>query len=844
MLGLRKLFQIGKIDALSKEDVEGFLDYEHISNYLLPVAFDKDRNLFVLDDDYIAFGFMIGTKPSVGMETLNFLENGIYQDPQIPENTILQWILWGSDFIQPALQNYLNMKDSNEYNTFRIAQQFADFIEKKSKEEVYPEWSVLVKEAIALLTIKVPFNLAQVKTDADYSKKVASVIQMKKNTLSTLQQGGFNPVEIDSDFYLLFTRLMVNPSHEIEDASYQYNDEIPLKKQVVYRDTKISQNEEESNIKIDKTYGKILTIKQYPKSFTVAETREWVGSTKHLNKNQIYTNFIVNLILRKMTDKEKGMLMAKSETTMKQQSFTALSRKLQERQEDCMLIARETESGQQIWKGLLQYYLYTEDKDRLDNASRVLKNMLQANNVELQEEIVPLPFFMSSLPFNAYKSLTLPTINRAYTMLSYNAAHLTPIQFDWKGSGTPVVPFVTRSGQLSFVDLWDTNGGMNACVVGPMGQGKSVFVNHLVFNYRSSPNTKIRIIDVGRSYIGISRLFDGIFIEPTFDRPVKINPFSHVTKETLNRDMDFLVNIVDTMIKPTEKCTDTERGMIQVAIRSAVMKYGSNTEINHIKAEIDKIAKERNDYEFQKLADFNLSPWCEGGQYAEFMSGRNEVDLNNRLVVFELGALKDDTKLTNIFILTMFYFINTEIYQGDRDEKKLVIWDEAWRFADNKAVLQFIEQGAREYRKFNSSLIFITQGISDLLKNEVTKTLKNNSEYLFLFWQPPEEWERMSKDQDVFLSDYEKEIYRDTIKTVKGKYSELLVISRSTGRGILRLFFPRDIYWIYTTDAKEVAKRDKYYKQTGDILEAVKMCMIEEGTFVEEENDENNKGDK
>jgi conjugal transfer ATP-binding protein TraC len=293
--------------------------------------------------------------------------------------------------------------------------------------------------------------------------------------------------------------------------------------------------------------------------------------------------------------------------------------------------------------------------------------------------------------------------------------------------------------------------------------------------------------------------------------------------------MDFLINIVDRMIKPSDLCTDTERGLIQTAIKTCIEQYGSDTDINAIRDEILKIAQKANDYEFKKLADFNLSPWCKGGQYAEFMSGKNEIDMSNDLIVYELGDIKDDTKLTNIFLLSIFYFINNEIYQGDRGIKKLVIWDEAWRFSENQTILKFIEMGAREYRKFNGSLVFITQGISDLMKNAVTKTLKNNSEYLFIFWQPPEEWERIAEDKDIYLSDYEKSIYRDTIRTVKGRYSEVLIVSRSVGRGIVRLVLPREIYWMYTTDAREVALRNKYYQETGDILKAVQKCIEEKG---------------
>ena len=818
---LKKLLQIKSINELEEGEVEEFFDYEKLSNYILSVSYLEADNFFLTADNMLGFGWLVGIKSGLGHETLNFLENGIYQDSQIPENSIVQWIMWAGDFLHPLLKRYKQMKDQKNKEILKIVDSYVDFVRKKSKSYIYDDWQVPIRNVDAFFTIKIPFNLKNM-TESKYLERLALARQIRDSLESTLFQSNFSPYRMSINEYFLFARSFANPNHTMEELSCRYNEDISINKQVINRETVVTQYESSNVIKIDGVYSKVLSIKQYPSEFTSVDVSEWLGSIRHINRNQVNSRFIAGFILRKITETEKGSILRKAETILKQKSFTALSTKLQERQDDAVLVGREIEKGQVVWRGLLMYYLYDEDIKRLNSAVRTFKNMNMINNIVLQEEIVTVPFFMSLLPFNSYHSLTTSQVARASVMFSYNAAHLTAVQFDWKGSGTPVVPMISRRGQLAFIDLWDTNGGMNASVVGPMGQGKSMFVNHLIFNYRSLPNTKVRVIDVGESYLGISKLFNGNFVKPQFRSPIKINPFSQI--KNIDQEMDFLVNIVDTMIKPNESCTDTERGMIQVAIRNAYEKYDNDMDINTVRDEINRIAEENKDYDFKKLADFNLSSWCSKGQYGQFMTGRSEIEFNNNLIVFELGAIKDDAVLTNVVLLSIFYFINKEIYQGNRSIKKLIIWDEAWRFANNRTVLKFIEQGAREYRKFNASLVFITQSISDLLMNDVTKVLKNNSEYLFIFWEPPEEWERIAKDKDIYISNYEKEIYRDTIKTFKGKYSEVLVISRSTGRGILRLVLPEDLYWIYTTDASEVALRSKFMEKTNDIIEAVGLC--------------------
>ena len=812
-------------DALKAEEYSRFFEKVNLSKYLFPKFYDKETGLYILEDtlskpDYVGFAFSVYPKTVMGADTLQFLETGIYQNTSIPEDTILQWNMWGGAFLTPIVNRYLSKKEeSYRY----LAAKYSDFLFEHSKKGFTLDWQTPVRDLFVFLSVKVPYSFTGNEL-ADESK-INSIVTLKNQIKSTLNQANLLPEELDPETLLLFERMFFNPGHNFQDP-FIYDENKKIKDQIILRDTLIQQPHHAGYVKVDGFYGKALTVKTFPREFTSFDLTDFLGSIRHLNRNQINTQFFFSFILRKATDKEHGNIDKKAELHMKERHFSSLSLKLKERQEDFVATMRELEQGQQLWKGFPIWYLYDKNYDFLADTVSTVKNTVAQKNIELQEELVVMPFFLASTPLNCAKFITEYAPRRAYSMMSYNAATLTPLQWDWKGSGTPTIPLLSRRGQLMFIDLWDTNGGMNASVVGPMGQGKSMFVNHVIFNYRSMPNTLIRVIDVGASYYGIAKLFNGEFIEPEFSKPICVNPFSAVVD--FNQEIGQLVGIVDRMIKPSAACTDTERGLIQLSIRNCYEKYGQDTTITAVRDNILQIAKDTNDNEFKKLADYNLLPWCKGGQYEKFFNGKSEVDLTNRLVVFELGKIKDDTNLTNIFLMTMFHHINKEIYYGDRSDrkiKKLVMWDEAWRFKSNSLVLPFIEMGSREYRKFGGSLWFITQSTADLFSNETTKTIKRNSEYIFVFRQQPEEWERIAKDDELFITEYEKDLYRDTINTVKGEYSEILVMS-SRGRGIGRLLLPPEIYWLYTTDAEEVAIRHRFIDETGgDVLAAVQKCI-------------------
>jgi conjugal transfer ATP-binding protein TraC len=811
----KKIFEISQLSGVETENIEKLLKRIPLSNYLMPVAYDDKNGFYICDDNYIGFVFFIYSKPVLGRETLSFLENGIYQDSSIPPNTLIQWIYWGTDYINPLTDLYLSMKEKSYRG---VAKDYVRFLKEHVNCGFTPEWQTPVRDAQIYFTVKFPCS------SSEYERKKDMFKSIKQGIKSTLLQGGFYPREIDVENLVFLYRLLFNPNHP-RDEEVLYDESKEIREQAVCRNTLIEQSSRHDLIRIDGAWGKVLTVKTYPREIVCTDVMEYIGSTQHLNRNQINTPFIFSLLLRKATEKEISNIKQKAEITIKQKGFSMLSRRLADRQEDFVFLSRELEEGQVMWKGCLTWYLYHNNIEYLKTAIRTLKNMLVERGIELQEELINLPFFLSSTPLNFIEDITTTKLRRFNTMLSCNATHLTPVQSDWKGSGTPIVPFVSRRNQVVFVDLWDTQGGMNASIVGPMGVGKSMLTNHIIFNYRSIPDTLIRVIDVGESYYGITKLFSGEYIKPGFDNPMVVNPFSEVVNP--DQEMDFLVSIVDKMVKPQEFCDDAERGMLEMAIRNTLNRWGKTTTITKIKDEIYKIAKEREDQEFLKLAEFNLLPWCAGGQYSAFFNGPSQVNLTNRLIVFELGGIKDDQKLTNIFLMSLFFHINKEVYHGAKDVKNLVIWDEAWRFFANPQILRFIEQGAREYRKFGASLITISQNISDLQKNEVTKVLKNNSEYIFVFWQPPEEWERIQQDKEIFISDYEKNLLRDTLQTVKGSYSEVFIISRSRGRGIARLVIPEHIYWLYTTDAKEVAIRQKFIEEGGNLnlSEAIKKCI-------------------
>lgn len=202
---LKKLLQIREVNELRKDEIEEFFDYEKLNRFILPIACmdTNNDNFFFTADNMLGFGWVVGVKSGIGYETLNFLENGIYQDSQILPNSILQWVLWGGDFVNPLLGSYRGMKDLDSGDIMKIVDSYIDFVKKKSRSYIYEDWQVPVRNVHVFFTVKIPFNLRNM-TESRFQERLTSVRQLRDTLESTLFQANFNPYRLSIDDYLIF----------------------------------------------------------------------------------------------------------------------------------------------------------------------------------------------------------------------------------------------------------------------------------------------------------------------------------------------------------------------------------------------------------------------------------------------------------------------------------------------------------------------------------------------------------------------------------------------------------------------------------------------------------------
>jgi len=162
-----------------------------------------------------------------------------------------------------------------------------------------------------------------------------------------------------------------------------------------------------------------------------------------------------------------------------------------------------------------------------------------------------------------------------------------------------------------------------------------------------------------------------------------------------------------------------------------------------------------------------------------------------------------------------------------RDQKKIVIIDEAWDLMHGGSTAEFIEAGYRRARKYRGAFMSATQGIDDYYKNPAATAALNNSDWVFLLRQKKESVEMLDKLGRLSMDDGMKRMLQ-SLRTEHGAYSEIFV-SSPVGSGIGRLMVDPVSLLLYSSKAEDVNAINARRAQGLTLQEAIDAVLTERG---------------
>ncbi len=783
------------------------------SRYLPWIAFDSETKLYYCDSDggepFVGFlwectpGLFVSEQDAKTLEGL--LRLGL------PDDSVMQFILIADPYIVPILETYKQSKPYAPEYVQEAYKSLADFYLEKTQFGQVP-----IRIFRSFVTLKI--------YERDINK--VNLSDIKTSVEEILGSVGLFPRIASPDVLLHYMRRLFNDEKALpEDKTIwgnwcQYTE---LRKQIIMSQTEIVK--EGNELRIGQKYFRCITPKTLPNTIDLKWANEIIGSYAGISgdASQINTPFLytLNIVFRDL----KTKLHAKASLTLSQQAFGSFIAGLKRRQEEFLWVADLLEKGDKFFEVIPILWVYSEDKETTRDAVFRAKRIWESTGAVMQEDTaLLLPLFIYSLPFGY--------ISKKKNML--------PVQADYMGTGVPVLLFVGRKGQLIGIDLFHQKASNNNFfIVAPSGKGKSFTANYILGNYFGL-GAKIRVVDIGRSYMKLCQMFGGRFINFAPGSDICLNPFSFV--QDPEYDLPAIAAVVQAMATVQtgtigSETPETMHSLIQAAVKWAWEARGRNATVHDVFMYLSKFpeidpetydilcdGKEHCSLEFQRLAThiaYNLSKFAKGGQYEKWFIGEANLELSqDRFVVLELEEIKQQTDLFQVIVLLIMNLTTSELYLSDRMTPHIILFDEAYMFlTDNEAMKKVIEEGYRRARKYRGAFGIITQSVLDMEQfGAVGRVIKENSE--FKFFLESDSFELAKEKKLINYDPFTMEILK-SVKYNAPKYSELFLHSDTFGAGVVRLQIDPYSYYVYTSNPKEIAEIEQMVAQGMDYKEAI-----------------------
>ena len=820
-----------------------------MSEWLSYEAFDEKTNTYRLDDGRL--GIIWASSPVLGLDEgriqklLNMFES------DLPIGTTMQFMLHVSPIIEPLMTHHevLSQQGSSDPQDHRDAKATTEFFLKARKTSLIPVPAIKPRDCTVYVAVTVP-----IKDFNSHGVDEESAHQTLAGIEEQLRGLGLFPERLPALQLIWLLYVLLNPSHTWEERPTSYFPEIPIRDQVVMRNT--TAHIRHRVIELDGQFVKPMSVQAWPKVWHGGRNREFIGSLMKIT-DQITCPFFVTMSVVRLDQQVEKARIAKKHLINTQQAkpwMKSLIPVFGAKQDHFEMTVQLVEEGRQYVGMMFQVVLYGETAEQAQQQADGIKSLYRALDINLQDdECIGFAMFLSGLPMAIRSDLKYlrQDLRRLKTMISSVPANCCPIVGDWKGGGPPVMLFSSRMGQMVALDLFaNPAGNYNASVIATTGGGKSFFVNNLIKCYLQTGG-RVWMIDAGYSYVKLCEMLKGQYIQyGTQGSRLCFNPFTKLVHWGSNTAFDFsdmdeaerakdrademavLVSVLAQMVSPSLALDDVRQALLEQATMKVLQEEGNAGTVTAVM----QVLLDTNDMRAHDLA-LVLEKFSKKGQYARLFNGKNNIDFENDFVVVEMDGLGDQKALGSVLLFCVQMNIQTSMYEkANKGRRKFLGMDEAWDLLSgggNSA--QFFEKGVRRVRKYGGSLFTITQSVDDyLVKMGATGlALLQNSDFKFLLRQLPESIERMRETGAIKLSDFEYTLL-STVNRGRG-YSEIFSIT-PFGRGIMRLTVPRRMQLMYTTDPNELAALDrlrgagasqKTYQEAIDIL--LEMEVVHQG---------------
>lgn len=779
-------------DAAHPEGERGRLGAPMLANWVPYRSYDARARMFVNTD---SIGFVLELSPMMGADEKSGEILTQFLSDAVPSGCQIQFIHWQSPSIGEKIADWVMPRVVAKGVYGRAAEHRARWLRRGA-------WESLSKNApFYLRNHRVFISLGAPLRSGVSPETLSSVRDSLYGTLQSLSipHRDVSPVELIGYFDDFLCAAVDNG-----DKPETYSDLDPIAYQCVRRDleTQITPDrlvfhaerfratgESQDGVPIiaevipDQFDWRFFSVRNFPKQWAPWDVQKVIGDM--VNDKLRFGCNVMTVLGLVYPDEEsatsKAGFKVMRTTSLADSKSSRFLPQLADQRDEWQHVQQEMRQGRKLCQA---YYGVgaLSPLGRGDINERMLKSVYKGAGWDLiDERYLQLMGLLAAMPLSLPNGLStdLTRMKRFRTMLTTTAASIAPIQGEYAGGTIPHVLLIGRRGQPFFWSPFqNAAGNHNVAVFGKSGSGKSVFLQDICAAMAGA-GAKVIVIDDGRSFEHMARALGGAFVEFKLSSGFSLNPFDMIDVEALDHAEDgedyeieclaMLKSIIGQMARQQDRLSDTERGLIDVAVSQVWNSNRRDGTIDHVVAALRaQPSPYAND-----LADA-MSPFVRGGTYGKFFDGPCSIDLSAGLTVFELSDLASKPELRSVSLTALMFLSLRVMRQMDRSVPKAMMIDEAWQLLGGGQMGQAIETYARTCRKYGSSLITATQSLNDFYKSEGSLAALENSDWSVVLQQKEETINDLAKHQRFEMDHYTETLLR-SLKRNGVEYSDVLI---------------------------------------------------------------------
>jgi len=355
----------------------------------------------------------------------------------------------------------------------------------------------------------------------------------------------------------------------------------------------------------------------------------------------------------------------------------------------------------------LTLQVISSDAKKLDtNVSKAITAFTSTGCITVREDINLEAAFWAQLPGNfSYiaRGAGISSMNFASLSSLHNYPYGKETGNHW---GNSVTTFETVAGTPFHFNFHVNDLGNFTCI-GPSGSGKTVLLGFLLAQAQKF-KPKCIFFDKDRGAEILIRALGGSYglIEPGI--PTGFNPLQLANTE---ENRAFILDWIKSLLgRPT---TSEEDKILTMAIAENFTQ-GKLAQNLHTFSEL-VLGQSRD----ERLAR-DLEKWHSGGEYAWlFDNDEDTLDLNSRVIAFDLTSILDTPAIRTATLLYMFHRVRMTL----DGSKSLIFIDEGWKALDDEVFANKIKDWLKTIRKMNGVIGFGSQSASDAANSSISDSL-------------------------------------------------------------------------------------------------------------------------